>query len=134
MTPASIVLHKKSKQLELSYANGSTLLLDAEYLRVFSPSAEVRGHHPSQAVLQHGKKNVGISSLTAAGNYAIQITFDDKHNSGIYSWGYLRELGDNYLDYWQSYLDQLTAQGQTRDPELQVVNILDPAQSNSQSS
>lgn len=126
MNPSSIVLHKKSRQLELGYADGSQFHLDAEYLRVFSPSAEVRGHHPSQAVLQHGKKHVAIESISAVGNYAIQLNFDDKHNSGIYSWQYLRELADNHDAWWQNYLDQLAAQGKHRDPDVQVVSLFEP--------
>jgi len=126
VTPTSIVLHKKSRQLELGYADGEQVLLNAEYLRVFSPSAEVRGHHPSQAVLQHGKKNVAIEAISAVGNYAIQLTFDDGHDSGIYSWQYLRDLADNRETLWHEYLEQLATQGKHRDPEVQVVSLFDP--------
>ncbi|MBT8149582.1 MAG: DUF971 domain-containing protein, partial [Gammaproteobacteria bacterium] len=100
MIPSAIELHKKSRSLELRYANGDAYTLAAEYLRVYSPSAEVRGHHPSQAVLQHGKLHVGINSLATVGNYAVQIHFDDGHDSGIYSWSYLRELAENQSAYW----------------------------------
>ncbi len=127
MIPESVELHKKSKQLELAYSENERLLLDAEYLRVYSPSAEVRGHHPSQAVLQHGKKQVGITSIATVGNYALQINFDDEHNSGIYSWDYLKELGDNYNRYWQDYLDQLVEHGKNRDPDVQVINFFEPS-------
>ena len=126
MIPELVELHKKSKQLELGYADKSSFRLAAEYLRVYSPSAEVRGHHPSQAVLQHGKKDVGISSISPVGNYALQIIFDDEHNSGIYSWDYLRELCDKQDEYWQDYLDRLIADGKNRDPEVQVVSLFDP--------
>ncbi|MBT8140139.1 MAG: DUF971 domain-containing protein [Gammaproteobacteria bacterium] len=126
MKPSKIQLHKKSRLLELSYPNGEQNKLDAEYLRVYSPSAAVRGHHPSQAVLQSGKQKVGINNISAVGNYAIQIHFDDGHNSGIYSWAYLRELIDNAEAYWQDYLDRLAQAGKTRDPDLQTVSIVDP--------
>ncbi|MGB5324744.1 MAG: DUF971 domain-containing protein [Pseudomonadales bacterium] len=126
MTPTRIQLHKRSRVIELEYANGECLQLEAEYLRVYSPSAEVRGHHPSQAVLQHGKQQVGINNVTAVGNYAIQLHFDDGHNSGIYSWDYLRELADNRDTYWQSYLDKLHQAGKLRDPDVQAVAIFDP--------
>ena len=129
MIPESVELHKRSRQLELRYADQQSFRLDAEYLRVYSPSAEVRGHHPSQAVLQHGKKDVAITSIAAVGNYALQIIFDDEHNSGIYSWEYLRELCDNRESYWQDYLDRLVEQGKNRDPQVQVVSLFDPGKS-----
>jgi len=127
LIPELVELHKKSKQLELAYADQSNFRLDAEYLRVYSPSAEVRGHHPDQAVLQEGKKHVGISSISVVGNYALQIIFDDEHNSGIYSWDYLKELCDKKDAYWQDYLDRLIDQGKNRDPEVEVVSLFDPA-------
>lgn len=126
MIPISVELHKRSKQLELGYEDQPSVKLDAEFLRVYSPSAEVRGHHPSQAVLQFGKKNVGITSISAVGNYALQIIFDDEHNSGIYSWDYLRELSDKKEEYWQNYLERLIEQGKNRDPEVEVVTLFDP--------
>ena len=126
MIPETIELHKASKQLELIYSNNQRFQLEAEYLRVHSPSAEVRGHHPDQATLQVGKKNVGILSVAAVGNYALQINFDDQHNSGIYSWEYLHELCEKKDAYWQRYLDQLTASGGIRDPDIDVINFFDP--------
>lgn len=129
LTPSAIELHKKSRQLELRYSDGTRFILDAEYLRVYSPSAEVRGHHPSQAILQTGKKNIDIDSIKAVGNYAIQITFDDGHDSGIYSWQYLYELGQNHARYWGEYLQKLAASGQSRDPDVQVVTLIDSARS-----
>ena len=126
MIPETIELHKASKQLELIYSNNQRFQLEAEYLRVHSPSAEVRGHHPDQATLQVGKKNVGILSVAAVGNYALQINFDDLHNSGIYSWEYLHELCEKKDAYWQRYLDQLTASGGIRDPDIDVINFFDP--------
>jgi DUF971 family protein len=126
LIPETIELHKASKQLELVYAHNQRFHLDAEYLRVLSPSAEVRGHHSGQATLQVGKKNVGILSITAVGNYALQINFDDQHNSGIYSWEYLRELCDKKAIYWKSYLDQLAASSESRDPDITVIKLFDP--------
>jgi DUF971 family protein len=126
LIPETIELHKASKQLELIYSNNQRFQLEAEYLRVHSPSAEVRGHHPDQATLQVGKKNVGILSVAAVGNYALQINFDDQHNSGIYSWEYLHELCEKKDAYWQRYLDQLTASGGIRDPDIDVINFFDP--------
>jgi len=126
LIPETIELHKASKQLELVYAHNQRFHLDAEYLRVHSPSAEVRGHHPDQATLQVGKKNVGILSVTAVGNYALQINFDDNHNSGIYSWEYLHELCDKKENYWKIYLDKLTADGGNRDPDVTVIQLFDP--------
>ncbi|MDG1662239.1 MAG: DUF971 domain-containing protein [Pseudomonadales bacterium] len=123
MTPTAIELHKRSRQLELRYANGKQIWLDAEYLRVYSPSAEVRGHHPSQAVLQSGKRNTAIQSISMVGNYALQINFDDGHSSGIYSWEYLEELGDEHTVFWQDYLDRMHAAGKTRDPLTQVIRL-----------
>ena len=124
MKPKKIHLHKRSKQLELAYSDEQHFTLAAEYLRVLSPSAEVRGHHPDQAVLQVGKKNVGIESITAVGNYAIQIFFDDQHDSGIYSWEYLYQLCIHHDEYWQSYLDQLTQQKKCREANTEVINAI----------
>ena len=126
MTPTHIELHKQSRRLELAYDDGIKVTLSAEFLRVHSPSAEVRGHHPSQAVLQHGKIHVGIHTINAVGNYALQINFDDGHNSGIYSWEYLRELGEKQAEYWQQYEAALIKAGKTRDPEVEVVSLFDP--------
>lgn len=126
MVPSNIILHKKSKTLELQYEDGDNYQITAEMLRVLSPSAEVRGHHPSQAVLQFGKKDINIQSISASGNYAIQITFDDGHDSGIYSWTYLRELAENAENYWNDYLQQLQNAGKSRDPDVQVVQLIDP--------
>lgn len=127
MIPLHVELHKKSRKLELAYSDDVKGLLSAEFLRVHSPSAEVRGHHPSEATLQHGKQHVGIHTINAVGNYALQINFDDGHNSGIFSWQYLRELCDNYDDYWQQYQQALLEQGKSRDPEVEVVNLFDPS-------
>ena len=115
--PLEIKLHKRSKTLELVYADGQ-FELTAEFLRVHSPSAEVRGHGIGQEVLQTGKKFVGISGLEASGNYALKIIFDDGHDSGLYTWPYLHDLAHNQDTYWQAYLDRLTEAGESRDKGL----------------
>jgi len=121
--PVNIRLRRLSRVLELEYAGGSSFSLDWEYLRVHSPSAEVRGHGPSQAVLQTGKRDVAVSELRPVGHYALQIVFDDGHDSGIYSWEYLHELGDRQAELWQTYLDALDAAGASRDPHTQVISF-----------
>ena len=124
--PSGIQLHTRSRELELHYPSGEEYRLSCEYLRVYSPSAEVRGHHPDEATLQHGKCHVGIDAIEPVGNYALQLVFDDGHNSGIYSWEYLRELCEKQQQYWSRYLEQLAAEGKSRDPEVQVVKLFDP--------
>ena len=121
--PSAINLHRKSRILELVYPDGQRFELDCELLRVYSPSAEVRGHGPGQEVLQVGKKHVALTDLKAVGHYALQLIFDDGHDTGIYSWEYLRELGEQQERYWQEYLDRLNAAGESRDPDVQVVRI-----------
>lgn len=121
--PEQVLLHRASKQLELAYA-GQHYRLDAEYLRVLSPSAEVRGHGAGQGTLPHGKQGVGIETVAAAGNYALSIVFDDGHDSGIYTWDYLHDLCINRDQYWQDYLDQLHRAGKTRAPDTQVVKLM----------
>jgi DUF971 family protein len=120
-----IKLHQQSKTLELTYATGETFTLSAEYLRVYSPSAEVQGHGPGQAVLQIGKMHVAITAIAPVGNYAIQPTFSDDHDSGIYTWPYLYELATSYDQKWSLYLLQLHEAGASRDPQLQVVKLWD---------
>ena len=127
MPPQQIKLHKKSRLMELRYADGSHYQLSCEFLRVFSPSAEVRGHGRGQEVLQTGKLNVEIRDIIAVGNYAIQLVFDDGHDSGIYSWRYLRELGENHQTLWGGYLAELRATNASRDPDEQVVTLVDPS-------
>jgi len=112
--PTEIKLHQRSRVLELHFDDGLECNLTCEYLRVYSPSAEVRGHGPGQEKLQTGKEDVGIEQITPSGNYAVKIMFDDGHDSGIYTWTYLHELGVNYEAYWQDYLDRLTEAGVTR--------------------
>ncbi|MBQ0718899.1 MAG: DUF971 domain-containing protein [Gammaproteobacteria bacterium] len=127
MTPTSVKLHKKAGCLELAYSDGSSFTLSGEFLRVHSPSAEVRGHGPGEEVLQQGKKDVKVSALEAAGHYALLIHFDDEHNTGIYSWSYLRELCDQQAEYWQEYLRKLNEAGLSRDPEEQALKFFDPS-------
>lgn len=114
MRPTEITLHQKSRNLELSYEDGTHHSLPAEFLRVLSPSAEVRGHTPGSGKLQVGKENVAIKDVEAIGNYAIRIIFDDNHDSGIYDWDYLYDLGVNQEAYWQDYLQQLKDAGHER--------------------
>jgi DUF971 family protein len=121
--PTSIQLHKQSRTLELSYPGDKSYLLSCEFLRVFSPSAEVRGHSPDQEVLQTGKKNVTISEIKPVGNYALQLCFDDGHDTGLYSWDYLYDLCQKQDQYWDQYLEQLHAAGASRDPDVQVVQF-----------
>ncbi len=121
MIPAQINVHKKSASLELVYDDGSAFNLSAEYLRVFSPSAEVQGHGPEQAVLQHGKRDVSFRDIEAQGNYALKLIFSDGHDSGIYSWDYLHELAVNQASNWADYLERLEAAGKRRDPQFIVV-------------
>lgn len=116
--PENLVVHQKSKVLELSYADQSKFQLPFEFLRVHSPSAEVRGHGPGQEVLQTGKRNVSILSLEPVGNYAIKPTFTDGHDSGLFTWEYLLELCQNQETMWQDYLAKLEAAGVTRDTPM----------------
>lgn len=112
--PTDIKLHQKSRVLEITFDDGFECNLSCEYLRVSSPSAEVRGHGPGQEVLQHGKKDVGITNLEPSGHYALKIHFDDGHNSGLYTWDYLYELGKHYQANWQRYLAKLAEEGKSR--------------------
>jgi DUF971 family protein len=113
--PTEIKLHQTSRVMELTYADGKRFELSYEFLRVNSPSAEVRGHGPGQEVLQTGKKNVEIVSVEPVGAYAIQPTFSDGHDTGIYSWDYLYELGVNRDHLWAEYLQRLEAAGASRE-------------------
>ncbi len=121
--PSTIKLHKQSRTLELAWSDGAGGELSCELLRVYSPSAEVRGHGPGQEVLQVGKKAVAITDIKPVGHYALQLIFDDGHDSGIYSWDYLRELCEQREAYWQRYLERLQEAGQSRDPDVQVIRI-----------
>lgn len=117
MTPTEIILHQQSKTLEIAFDDGARYKLPFEFLRVYSPSAEVRGHGPGQEVLQTGKRDVILSALDPVGTYALKLTFDDGHDSGLYSWDYLHELGQ-YMDaMWHDYLERLKAANASRDPK-----------------
>jgi DUF971 family protein len=113
--PTSITLHQKSRVLEIAFADGRTFRLAYEFLRVYSPSAEVRGHGPGQEVLQVGKRAVEIRGLEPVGSYAVQPQFSDGHDTGIYSWDYLYELGVNQEKLWSEYLERLKAANASRE-------------------
>ena len=114
--PVELRLKKAEKLLEVAFDDGTRFRLPAEYLRVESPSAEVQGHGPGQKTLVAGRAHVGIIELEPVGNYAVRITFDDLHNTGIYSWAYLYELGVEYQKRWQAYLAGLAANRLSREP------------------
>jgi DUF971 family protein len=114
--PTEIKLHQTSRVLEIAFADGRSFKLPYEFLRVYSPSAEVRGHGHGQEVLQIGKRDVTINEVEAVGHYAIRPVFSDGHNTGIYSWDYLYGLGDEQEELWQRYLERLAKAGASRDP------------------
>jgi len=118
--PTEIKLHKQSRILEVAFNDGSHFNLPCEYLRVFSPSAEVRGHGPGQEVLQVGKKYVEINAIEPVGQYAVVLVFSDGHDSGIYSWDYLYDLGRKQDFYWQAYLRRMEEAGESREPKSLV--------------
>ncbi len=121
--PEGIKLHSRSRELELNYPGGEQYRLSCEFLRVHSPSAEVRGHGPGQETLQSGKLKVAIAEIKPVGNYALQLVFDDGHDTGIYSWDYLYQLCSERENRWQDYLDRVAETGAQRDPEVQVVKL-----------
>jgi len=114
-TPTEIKLHQASRVLEIAFNDSRTFRLSYEFLRVYSPSAEVRGHGPGQEVLQVGKREIAIKEVEPVGRYAIRPSFSDGHDTGIYSWDYLYDLGDRQDELWQRYLDRMTAAGASRD-------------------
>ena len=114
--PVELRLKKAEKLLEISFDDGSMFRLPAEYLRVESPSAEVQGHGPGQKTLVPGRAYVGIIGLEPVGNYAVRIIFDDLHDTGIYSWSYLHQLGVEHDKRWRAYVDGLAANGLSREP------------------
>ena len=122
MIPSAINLHKASKTLTLKYPSGEEYHLPAELLRVHSPSAEVQGH--GKPILQFGKINVGLLKIEPAGLYALKLTFDDGHDSGLFTWEYLYQLGKRQDELWQDYLAELKAAGKSRDPSESVVKLM----------
>src|SRR6266446_7221846 len=113
--PTEIKLHQASRVMELSFADGANFRLPYEFLRVYSPSAEVRGHGPGQETLQVGKREVTIAELEPVGHYAVRPKFSDGHDTGIYSWDYLYDLGERHDELWGKYLARMTAAGASRD-------------------
>ena len=122
MIPSDIKLHKASKTLTLTYASGEEFTLPAEFLRVHSPSAEVQGH--GKPILQFGKLNVGLTKIEPAGQYALKLTFDDGHDSGLFTWDDLYQLAVRQDALWADYLAELKAAGKTRDPSQSVVKLM----------
>jgi len=118
--PTEIKLHQQSRILEVAFSNGKRFDLPYEYLRVFSPSAEVRGHGPGQEVLQVGKKNIEVKDIAPVGQYAVVLVFSDGHDSGIFSWDYLYDLGMKQDFYWQNYLRRMEEAGASREPKTLV--------------
>lgn len=123
-TPIKVVVVESKDCLLIAYADGQEYNLPAEFLRVYSPSAEVRGHGEGNETLQFGKREVKISSLGQAGNYALQIVFNDGHDSGIYSWEYLQQLAENYDQKWARYLEKIHNAGLSRDQDSQVIKLM----------
>jgi DUF971 family protein len=115
--PTELRLSKDRKLLNVAFDDGQSFALDAEYLRVVSPSAEVQGHSPDERKTVPGKRHVAILEVNPVGNYAVRLVFDDLHSTGIYSWDYLAELGRDRARRWQDYLDELAAKGLSRDPQ-----------------
>lgn len=124
--PTAVRLHKSDGSLTLAWPDGSEYRLSGEYLRVFSPSAEVRGHGSGQEVLQYGKKNVKVTAVEPAGNYALTLHFSDGHDTGIYAWHYLHDLCVNQDQRWDGYLAKLHAAGKARAPNASVVKLVQP--------
>ena len=114
--PTEIKLHQQSRTLEITFDDGAAFNLPYEFLRVYSPSAEVSGHGPGQEVLQVGKREVGVTALEPVGSYAVQINFDDGHDTGLYTWERLYSMGKNQPALWQDYLDRMEAAGASREP------------------
>lgn len=127
ISPTAIEAHTKSKCLDISFDDGQSFSLSFEYLRVYSPSAEVKGHGPGQEILQTGKREVGLLGIEPVGHYAIRILFDDGHQTGIYTWDYLYQLGKAAEQNWQNYLQRLQAAGFAgetgRDIAMQAVSM-----------
>ena len=125
--PSEIIVHNASRRLEIRYDDGAHFQLEFEFLRVHSPSAEVRGHGPGQEVLQTDKRDVKIASVDPVGNYAIKPVFSDGHDTGIYSWDYLYWLGEQHDTLWQDYLRRLAEAGASRGGDVAVDEVVDAA-------
>ena len=120
--PTAIKLHKVSKTLSLTYGPDEVYTLPAEFLRVHSPSAEVQGH--GKPILQYGKIDVGLSKVEPAGQYALKLTFDDGHDSGLFTWEYLYQLAVRQEELWADYLQELKKAGKSRDPSESIVKLM----------
>jgi len=125
--PQKVLLRDQGKLLVLEYSDSAPARLEAEYLRVSSPSAEVQGHGNEGGTLPIGKQHVRVLKIEKAGNYALRLHFDDDHDSGIYTWTYFQQLAKEKQQRWQKYLMELKKLGETRDPETQVVRMIDPS-------
>jgi len=125
--PQRVLLRDQGKFLVLEYSDNAPARLEAEYLRVNSPSAEVQGHGKEGGTLPIGKQHVRVVKIEKAGNYALRLHFDDDHDSGIYTWTYFQQLAKEKQQRWQKYLMDLKKLGETRDPETQVVRMIDPS-------
>ena len=124
-TPTEVKLRKRSNTLELTYSDGNHIEFSSEFLRVHSPSAEVRGHRKGQEVIQTGKRNVKLKTVAPVGNYALKLEFDDGHNTGIFTWDYLMSLGLNKKTLWDDYLLKVQRAGKTRDPSPPNTQIIE---------
>ena len=116
--PVSLTVHQASRLLEIAFDDGAAFRIPFELMRVYSPSAEVQGHGPGQEVLQTGKRDVGITDIQAVGHYAVQPSFTDGHESGIFTWGYLYHLGSSQAELWQRYEQRLAEAGMNRDAPM----------------
>jgi len=124
--PTKLVLHKRTRTLEVGYADGSGFQLPFEYLRVFSPSAEVRGHGGGEPMLVGGKREVGITAVEPVGRYAVRLRFDDGHDTGLYSWSALQEFAANHEQWWARYLERMAEHGMSRDSDVVKLSALGP--------
>lgn len=124
--PTALTLHQRARTLEIAFEDGLSATLSHEFLRVYSPSAEVRGHGAGQEVLQFGKQEVELSDIQQVGNYAVKLVFSDGHDSGLYSWDYLYQLASQQEQLWADYLARLAAAGASRDPAAPVPEALQP--------
>jgi DUF971 family protein len=125
--PTTLKLHRQSRVLEVQYADGTRFELPCEYLRVYSPSAEVRGHGAGEPLLVPGKRTVNIEKVEPVGQYAVRLRFDDGHDTGLYSWDVLDDLGRNHDRYWAHYLVRLSEHGLSRDSDVTKLSALPPA-------